>query len=61
MLGGGDAVATQDGLPISDEIQTTQVDWTSTLLSSIFTAGLTDAPPVELEVPAFGVPDAVTP
>ena len=61
VLGGGDATATQGGLPISDQIQTTRIDWTKTLLSSIFTAGLTDAPPVELTVPAFGVPDAVTP
>jgi cell division protein FtsB len=62
VIGGAGAEATsQNGLPISDEIQTTRVDWTSTLLSSIFTAGLTDAPPTELEVPAFGVPDAVTP
>ena len=61
VLGGGDGAATQGGLPISDQIQTTRVDWTKTLLSSIFTAGLTDAPPVELTVPAFGVPDAVTP
>lgn len=61
VLGGEDAVATPDGLPISDEIQTTRVDWTSSLLTSIFTAGLTDAPPAELDVPAFGVPDAVTP
>jgi cell division protein FtsB len=61
VIGGGDAPVSQDGQPISDQIQTTKVDWTSTLLSSIFTAGLTDAPPADLELPAFGVPDAVTP
>lgn len=44
----GEATAdsgTVDGLPISDELQTTQVDWMSGLLSSIYTAGLTTAPP----------------
>lgn len=61
VLGGDSAVANSGGLPISDQIQTTRVDWTSTLLSSIFTAGLTDAPPAQLEAPAFGVPDPVTP
>lgn len=34
--------------PISDEIQTTKVDWVHGLVSSLFTAGLTDAPPEEL-------------
>ncbi len=61
VIGADAPVATPNGLPISDKIQTTKVDWASTLLSSIFTAGLTDAPPAKLEAPAFGVPDAVTP
>ncbi len=61
VIGEPGSVTTTDGLPISDQIQTTKVDWTSTLLSSIFTAGLTDATPAELEAPAFGVPDAVNP
>ena len=38
-----------DGLPISTDIQTTDVDWVSSMLSSVFTAGLTDAPPVPTE------------
>lgn len=61
VIGDGGAVVSTKGLPISDQIQTTKVDWANTLLSSIFTAGLTDAPPVQLEAPAFGVPDPVTP
>ena len=61
VIGDGGEPATRDGLPISNKIQTTKVDWASTLLSSIFTAGLTDAPPAELAAPVFGVPDAVTP
>lgn len=61
VIGDGGPVVTSGGLPISDQIQTTKVDWANTLLSSIFTAGLTDAPPAELTAPAFGVPDPVTP
>ncbi|MBC7590981.1 MAG: septum formation initiator family protein [Salinibacterium sp.] len=61
VIGDGGAVSSSAGLPISDQIQTTKIDWTNSLLSSIFTAGLTDAPPTELDVPAFGVPDPVTP
>jgi cell division protein FtsB len=38
-------------LPISDEIQTTQTDWVGGLLSSVYTAGLTDATPAELDSP----------
>jgi cell division protein FtsB len=45
----GDADSTtDDGAPISDEIQTTQVDWMSSLMSSVLTAGLTDATPEQL-------------
>ena len=40
-----------DELPISDEIQTTQTDWVGGLLSSVYTAGLTDATPAELDSP----------
>ncbi len=43
-----------DGTPVSDEIQTTRVDWTRALLSSIVTAGLTDLPADQLQSPAFG-------
>ena len=40
-----------DGLPISNQIQSTHVDWMSGLLSSLYTAGLTTAPPDELTGP----------
>jgi cell division protein FtsB len=39
----------EGGLPISDEIQTTQVDWVRALLSTYYEAGLTDATPAQLE------------
>jgi cell division protein FtsB len=42
---------TANGQPISDQIQTTQVDWVRTLLSSVYTAGLTDATANELVGP----------
>ncbi|MCU1439111.1 MAG: septum formation initiator family protein [Rhodoglobus sp.] len=51
VVGDPSAPTTSDGLPISDQIQTTQVDWVRSLLSSIYTAGLTDAPPSELVTP----------
>jgi cell division protein FtsB len=38
-------------LPISDEIQTTQTDWIGGLLGSVYTAGLTDKTPGQLESP----------
>lgn len=51
VIGDAGALATNDGQPVSDSIQTTQVDWVSTLVSSIFTAGLTDALPTDLNAP----------
>ena len=51
MIGSTGEQTTANGLPISDEIQTTQVDWMRTLLASIFTAGLTDAQPDDLVTP----------
>ena len=47
----GQAVTDTDGLPISENIQTTNVDWVGSLLSSMLTAGLTDAPPAEIVAP----------
>ena len=44
---------TGNGQPISAQIQTTQVDWVSTLLSSVLTAGLTDAVPGQIVAPAI--------
>lgn len=45
----GQSASAPDRLPISSDIQTTDVDWVSSLLSSVFTAGLTDAPPEPTE------------
>lgn len=42
---------TPDGQPISDQIQTTKVDWMRSLLSSIYTAGLTEQTPAQIESP----------
>ena len=46
----GETVAA-DELPVSDSIQTTRVDWTRALLSSIYQAGLTEATPDQLDSP----------
>ena len=54
--GDGSELTTTDGAPISAEIQTTQVDWMQTVVSSIFTAGLTDAPAATLESPVVPAP-----
>ncbi len=40
----GRTATTQDGAPISTTIQTTRVDWVQSVLASVVTAGLTDAP-----------------
>ena len=56
VVGDSAASTTSDGVPISSTIQTTQVDWVRTLLSSVYTAGLTDAPPAELVTPGGGTP-----
>lgn len=42
-----------DGLPISEDIQTTNVDWVGSLLSSVLTAGLTDAVTEEIVAPVI--------
>jgi cell division protein FtsB len=41
--------ATSDGLPVSDKIQTADVDWVHALLQTTFTAGLTTATPSQLD------------
>ena len=51
VVGDADTTTTANGQPISDQIQTTQVDWVRSLLSSVYTAGLTVAPPEELVAP----------
>ena len=50
----GKTVQTDDGAPISGEIQETRVDWMNSMLTSLFTAGLTDATATELAAPTFG-------
>ncbi|MCU1415867.1 MAG: septum formation initiator family protein [Schumannella sp.] len=52
VVGQPDTTAGAGALPISDEIQTTQTDWIGGLLGSVYTAGLTDATPAELDSPA---------
>lgn len=47
----GETVTTDDGQPISGELQSTRVDWLRMLLSSIVTAGVTTATPEELGLP----------
>ncbi|MEX1077793.1 MAG: septum formation initiator family protein [Homoserinimonas sp.] len=49
----GATVTTPGGAPISDELQTTEVDWVKTMLSSVLTAGLTDAAPDEIIAPVI--------
>lgn len=46
-------LATPDGAPISDTIQTTRVDWVRAVLDSVYTAGLTDDTAAELVSPTF--------
>ncbi|MEO5920907.1 MAG: septum formation initiator family protein [Pseudolysinimonas sp.] len=52
VIGQDDVTGSGSELPVSDEIQTTQTDWIGGLLSSVFTAGLTDATPEQLDSPA---------
>jgi cell division protein FtsB len=54
VIGGDDLDLDEGGLPISDEIQTTQVDWVRALLSTVYEAGLTEATPEQLESPQQG-------
>ncbi|MBN9606348.1 MAG: septum formation initiator family protein [Actinomycetales bacterium] len=48
LIGGADLASGSDGQPISDQIQTTRIDWLGGLLSAVYRAGLTDASPDEL-------------
>lgn len=49
----GATVTTESGMPISEKLQTTEVDWVKTMLSSILTAGLTDAAPDKIIAPVI--------
>lgn len=44
---------TANGQPISAKLQSTQVDWVRSMLSSVFTAGLTDAPVNKIVAPVI--------
>lgn len=48
VVGDDGAPEPTDELPISDEIQTTRVDWLRGLLGSVFEAGLTEQTPEQL-------------
>ena len=48
----GTTVTTDDGAPISDDIQTTKVDWVRALLGSLLTAGTTTESADTLESPS---------
>lgn len=50
---GAPVTTTANGAPISKKIQTTQVDWVSSMLSSVFTAGLTDQPANQIVAPVI--------
>jgi hypothetical protein len=45
-----DVPSSPDGQPISTDVQETRTDWVASLLGSLYTAGLTEAPPEQLEV-----------
>ena len=47
----GKTITTDDGAPISDDIQTTKVDWVRGLLASVVTAGTTTDTAETLESP----------
>ena len=51
VIGEASAPTTGDGQPISDKIQTTKVDWMRSLLSSVYSAGLTEQTPSQLDAP----------
>jgi len=61
VIGEGSGTTTADGQPISDQIQTTKVDWMRSLLSSIYTAGLTEQTPSQLQAPTQGSGGAPAP
>ena len=52
----GATISTSDGQPISDSVQTTQVDWVRMLLSSVLTAGLTASASDQIVAPVIEGP-----
>ena len=61
VIGEASGTNTADGQPISDKIQTTKVDWMGSLLSSVYTAGLTEQTPSQLQAPTQGTGGTPTP
>ncbi len=53
VINDGGATATGDGQPISNKVQTTQVDWVRVLVSSLFTAGLTQDKRGDIQAPVI--------
>jgi len=53
-MGDDDVVTTSDGVPVSDELQTPEVDWVGAMTSSLFDAGLSDRVATELVAPDIG-------
>jgi cell division protein FtsB len=47
---------TADGLPVSDKIQSADVDWVHGLLKTAYAAGLTDATPTQLDAGSIPSP-----
>ena len=58
VIGENAGPATSDRQPISDKIQTTKVDWMRSLLASVYTAGLTEQTPTQLQGPTQGTPSS---
>ena len=57
-------LTTDDGAPISDDIQTTQVDWVRALLGTILTAGTTTETAETIEspsIPSLSIPSPSIP
>lgn len=54
VMGDDDVATTNDGVPVSDELQTPEVDWVGAMTSSLFDAGLSDRVATELVAPDIG-------
>lgn len=54
VMGDDDVPTTNDGVPVSDELQTPEVDWVGAMTSSLFDAGLSDRVATELVAPDIG-------
>lgn len=54
VIGDDEVAPPPDDQPISDEIQTTEIDWVEALVTTVYHAGLTQATPEQLESPVQG-------